>query len=93
MRSLENTLKILEMNAEDFDIEVFLEDLMSIPFQIKKIDENIHALGDKDIDRYFSALDILKQEALNAKPRTRLQEDVLRDIVFAIDEELHKQVA
>lgn len=93
MKSLENTLKILETSATDFDIEVFVEDFMSIPYQIKKIDKNIKTLNEKEVKRYFSVLSALKEEALKANPTDELQKNTIKDILFAIDEELHKEVA
>jgi len=88
MKNLENILKILEVSADDFDIEIFSEEFMSIPFQIKEIDKDINTLSDEQTKRYFTVLESLKREALNAKPTNSLQENIIQNILNVINEEL-----
>jgi len=90
MKNLEDTLKILETNAADFDIKIFTEDIMSIPFQIKQIDKNIKNLTVSQNKRYSLVLKILKKEALKAEPASQLQKEIISDVLIAIDEEFNK---
>jgi hypothetical protein len=93
MKNLENILKILEANAEDFDIEIFIEEFMSIPFQIKKIDKNLNKLNVNNQKRYYKVLKTLKTKAYEATPQNQHEKDVLKQILSAIDDEFNKQVA
>ena len=93
MKNLENILKILEVSAKDFDIEVFIEEFMSIPFQIKKIDKNISKLSRDAQKRYYKVLKTLEAKAYKAAPKNQHEKDVLKRIIEAIDDEFNKKVA
>jgi predicted RNA-binding protein Jag len=88
MKNLENILKILEISADDFDIEIFSEEFMSIPFQIKEIDKNISRLTDYQYTRYFKAIGKIKMEALKAKPTNELNKNIIQSILETINDEL-----
>jgi len=88
MKNLENILKILEISADDFDIEIFSEEFMSIPFQIKEIDKNINILTDYQYTRYFKAIEKIKTEALKAKPKNNLHKNIIQSILETINDEL-----
>ena len=86
--SFESILKILEVSADDFDVEIFSEEFMSMPFQIKEIDKGLNTLSNEQSKRYFKVLETLKKEALKSKPSNFLQENIIQNILNAINEEL-----
>ena len=88
MKNLENILQILELSADDFDIEVFSEDFMSIPFQIKEIDKNINCLTKIQRVRYFKALENLKLSANKIKTTNNIHKNIVDSILEIINEEL-----
>jgi hypothetical protein len=88
MKNLENILKILEISANDFDIEIFSEEFMSIPFQIKEIDKDINTLTDSQYTRYFKAIEKIKIEALKSKPKNDLHKNIIQSILETINDEL-----
>ncbi len=93
MKDLKSFLTALENNVDFFDINILEYDMMDIPYQIKKIDENIKILSDKNVRRYFNILDVLKEKALKATPKNELQKEVINDILEAVDKELHRKAA
>ncbi len=92
MKNLESTLTALESNTNFFDITVFEEEMMDIPYQISLIDENIKSLTKKQYEKFIGILAVILKKAEIAKYNTDMQKNILIDIRNSANGE-YKKVA
>ena len=80
MKHLEKFLKAYDINLKYFDLDSFLDDIMSIPYQIEQLEANIGAMNDEQKARFFALNKRLKELLEKTEAKDELQHKVLQEI-------------
>ena len=78
MKNLEEFLKAYRLNLENFDLEIFLDDLLDIPNQVMIIERNFDKLTDEQKEQFFKLNKKLADLIEHAQPKNELQEKALQ---------------
>jgi len=80
MRNLENFLKSYEINLEYFDLEVFEDEIMDIPYQVEFLKQHFNEMSKEEKEKFFRLNKKLQNILKNIKPQNKLQEKIIFQI-------------
>ena len=92
MKNLEKFLKAYKLNLENFDLDMFLDDVLDIPHQVAFLEANIEALNKEQRDEFFTLNKRLADLLDSMKPKNEIQKkalELLRDVCAQEVEEGH----
>ena len=78
MKNLEEFLKAYRLNLENFDLEIFLDDLLDIPNQVIIIERNFDKLTEEQKEHFFKLNKKLVDLIEHTQPKNELQEKALQ---------------
>ena len=94
MIDLNSFLEAYENNLQYFDLDVFEDEIMDIPFQIETLDANFVNLTSNQKSRFLKLNDKLDELVKSFKPRNEFQKQILDILIKSLeDEHKHQKVA
>ncbi len=80
MKDLESFLNAYRLNLENFDLDVFEDDIMDIPYQIEEIDKYYKSLTDTQKNTFSNLNDLLAKKIETIKPDIK-KHTVIKNII------------
>ena len=88
MKNLESFLNAYRMNLEFFDLEVFNEDIMDIPYQIETLEKMYEKLSERQREEFAKLNKKLLDMINNAIPQDETQAKILNILKNSIAKEV-----
>ena len=93
MTDLNSFLEAYENNLQYFDLDVFEDEIMDIPFQIETLDANFVDLTSNQKRRFLKLNDKLDELVKSSKPKNEFQKQILNILIKSLeDEHKHQKV-
>ena len=77
MKNLKDFLNSYKINLEYFDLDVFEDEIMDIPYQIKALKEHINELNEQDKRMFFYLNKKLEEKLAKVNPKNDLQKKII----------------
>jgi hypothetical protein len=87
MIDLKSFLEAYESNVSFFDIDVFEDDVMDIPYQIETLDKNFDKLTATQREKFIKITNLLDKKVKNIIPANIKRKDILEIIKQSISSE------
>jgi len=78
MKNLEKFLKAYRLNLENFDLDMFLDDVLDIPHQVAFLEANIEALNQEQREEFFALNKKLAELLRSTDPKNEMQKKALK---------------
>ena len=88
MKNLESFLNAYRMNLEFFDLEVFNEDIMDIPYQIETLEKMYEKLSERQREEFAKLNKKLLDMINNTIPQDETQAKILNILKNSIAKEV-----
>ena len=92
MKNLEKFLNAYRLNLENFDLDMFLDDVLDIPHQVAFLESHIEALNQEQREEFFALNKRLAELLRSTHPKNEIQKkalELLRDICYQEEKEGH----
>jgi len=94
MMNLNSFLKAYKNNLQYFNLDIFEDEIMDIPFQIETLNANFVDLTSKQKKEFLKLNDKLDKFIKNSKPKNEFQKQILDTLTKSLeDEHKHQKVA